>query len=481
MNLKRIFFKDSFLYGVTSYLSLIAGLILTPVYTRLLSKEDYGLMDLLNTWNNFAVLMLPLGLTTAILRTFHDFNNTSSERDKHLGTLMSVLVFNSVLYILVLVVFQSYITESYYRTEMENSSYFYSIGIVTSTVLISYFQALNRILYKLRHYVIINLVPFLIMVFGGFYLVVVLKLSIVGFFAASFIGNLTGLIIAISLGKNYLNISFDKTIFLQTLKYSFPLLIVLIFMRFTNLVDRFLINFYLDLKSNGDFSIAMRISGLFQMLIGSFTAAWYPFALSIMNSDNRDELYQKAHNYYILGFGGLCFLTMLFTKELLFIFAPNYFNIEAVTYLLIISTFISGLAYFYGLGIHISKRTYYLIISSLCSFTVNIILGILLIKYIGLIGIGIATLVSSFIWVVVEYNYSRRIANITFNLMSFFVSVLSLLGLACIIILLNSMNLEFGVVILIKILILFSILLYGIRKYELSKHVITYFKAKMNS
>ena len=75
MQLRKVFFNDTLVYGVTGYLGLVASFFLTPFYTRILTKEDYGLLDLFNVWNSFFALVLPLGLFTAILRLYKDFKN----------------------------------------------------------------------------------------------------------------------------------------------------------------------------------------------------------------------------------------------------------------------------------------------------------------------------------------------------------------------------------------------------------------------
>ena len=59
MQLRKVFFNDTLVYGVTGYLGLVASFFLTPFYTRILTKEDYGLLDLFNVWNSFFALVLP--------------------------------------------------------------------------------------------------------------------------------------------------------------------------------------------------------------------------------------------------------------------------------------------------------------------------------------------------------------------------------------------------------------------------------------
>jgi O-antigen/teichoic acid export membrane protein len=60
--------KDTFVYGITRYLSLFSALLLTPLYTRYFLKSEYGVLDIFNTWVGFASVIVPLGLIASILR-----------------------------------------------------------------------------------------------------------------------------------------------------------------------------------------------------------------------------------------------------------------------------------------------------------------------------------------------------------------------------------------------------------------------------
>ena len=82
--LKRIF-SDSIIYGVSSYLSVVAAIFLTPIYTRILLKTDYGAMDIINTWISLVVAILPLGLLNAVVRFYPDFKADPEQRKKYLS------------------------------------------------------------------------------------------------------------------------------------------------------------------------------------------------------------------------------------------------------------------------------------------------------------------------------------------------------------------------------------------------------------
>jgi O-antigen/teichoic acid export membrane protein len=464
MSLKKVFIKDSMLYGITSYLSLLTGIILTPIYTRVLSKEEFGLMDLYNTLNNFALLIIPLGLTTAIIRNYSEIQSDSIQKKQSLGTLLFTLITGCILYVYFSLFFADFLRNHYFKSNIDALVYNLSLGIVSTSVLTSYFQSLNRIQFKIKQYVLINTIPFILMVIGGYYLVVNLKMGIRGFFFASFFGQLTGLVMAIVLGLENIKLSFNIQILIKALKYSIPFVFVLIFMRFTNIIDRFLISNILDLRANGDYSIAMRINNVFQIFISAFSTAWFPYAMSIIKMPNRNQLYRKAFKYYLIGFGFLCFSVILFTKELLLFFAPKYIDIELIIYPLLLSSLVAGCSYFFGLGVQIRKNTYLMIVSSCAAFTVNVVISYVATLYLGLFGIVLGTLVSSVVWVVIEYFLSKKSTILHFSLTKLWLTLFTVTILSVLCFALNSFSLVFWQLFIIKLVLFTSSLFYIIRK-----------------
>jgi len=460
MGLKQVFFKDSVIYGLSSYLSLIAAFILTPIYTRIFSKEDYGIMDLFSTWNNFFILIIPLGLSTAILRMYHDFSDDLEKMKKHLGTLLMSLLFSCTIYVFVLLVFPDWVLGNYYKSSLNTDIYYLSIGIIVFTVFTTYFQAINRIQFNRFTFLTINLLVFLLISILGFVLVVLFGFGINGFFIASFIATGIGFVLSIILGRKNIYFSFDFAILQDSLKYSLPLLMVVILIKLTFIVDRIIINNLLDLKSIGDYSIIMRIGNVFQLFVGAFTTAWFPYAMSIIKNKDRNDIYGRGFEYYLLIFSILAFCIMLFNKEVILFFAPSYLNIESIVYIVIPTGLIGGTSYFLGLGLHINKKTIYFIYSALISFLVNVTVSIFLAKHFGLIGIAIGSLFAILAWVLAEYYFSFKFVKLKFRIFFLFMTFVALLLFGGLMKMFNFYVADLFTAIVIKLIIV--ILLFGL-------------------
>lgn len=426
MSLKELFLKDTIIYGFTSYLSLAAAFFLTPVYTRILTKADYGTMDLFNTWNNFFLLILPLGLTSAILRLYSDFKNDELLKRQYLGTLFLTISGTYIIYLILMLVFVSPLKAFYFKEGYTYSLYCISLIIIPLQILTDYFQSLNRIEFKKYTYVAINLVNFVLLTTLGFILVYYYEVGVIGFFIASLIAVTSSFLIALYSGYKKIYLNFDFRVFKSAISYSIYLLLVIIFLRFTYIVDRTLINNFLSIKEVGEYSIAMRLGNIMDILIGGFTTAWFPYALSLINSENRAEIYRKAFRYYLIIFTGTALLINLFIKELLLFIAPSYLSVEAVAYMIISNSVIAGTAHFFGLGIHIAKKSYFFIISASISFVVNVLFSYLLVTRLGMFGIVLGSVFAIIAWSLVDYFISFRLENITFKIRYLFLSILFL-------------------------------------------------------
>ena len=272
---------------------------LTPFYTRILSKEDYGLLDLLNVWNSFFALVLPLGLFTAILRLYQDFKNDKILRTEYLGTLFTTTVVVNVIYLLSITIFKTFIINFYYEARISDTLYYLPAISLILTNFFGLFQSLNRTQFQKINYLIAALSSFILLSSLGFFLVVIFKIGILGFFIASIISLFVGNLITITKNFNDIKFKFNWRILKESLIYSIPLLFVIIFLRVTFIVDRIIINHFFDLATIGEYSIAIKVINILQIFVGAFTTAWFPHAMSIIHDNKRNLIFIKIYFYYI--------------------------------------------------------------------------------------------------------------------------------------------------------------------------------------
>lgn len=422
-------FKDTIVYGITNYLGVFASLFLTPVYTRYFLKEEYGVMEIFNTWSSFALMIIPLGLTGSIIRFYDDFKNSPKEIDQIVGTTLSHLIFQSGIYIILMILVKDFFLELYNIDKEYEFVYVLLVFNVIMQVFIGYFLSYLRVLYEKNKYLIASLLNLVILNSVGIVLVLVFNQRIESFFIASFLSSFFTLMILIVFLRKKITLTFEKEYSAKLFKYSIHLLSAGLLFQFTNLVDRYILsNYDPSLELMGTYSIALKLGSLVNLVISAFSLAWFPHAMRIKNDSNAKDVYSLFHSVYIVVVSMVVSLFFLFRKEILLVMAPDY--LETYFYIPIISFYIVilGFAYFYSLGIHIRQKTGYFTILSVFTIFINIGVSVFLVQYVGLYGIIVGTLVSYIFWMTAQLLVSQRMFKIRFNfkylIFGFFLSLM---------------------------------------------------------
>ena len=89
INIVKDLSKQSIIYGLGSVTTQALGFILLPIYTRHLPLADYGVLSLLMVTLNIAVVLIQVGLGSAI---FREVVYQESEQNRVLSTTLFFLI-----------------------------------------------------------------------------------------------------------------------------------------------------------------------------------------------------------------------------------------------------------------------------------------------------------------------------------------------------------------------------------------------------
>jgi len=65
----RQIFRQSFAYALGTILNRVTNIILLPLYVRMLSKSEYGVLEILLLTSTVTMIFLQLGMGSAIFRS----------------------------------------------------------------------------------------------------------------------------------------------------------------------------------------------------------------------------------------------------------------------------------------------------------------------------------------------------------------------------------------------------------------------------
>ena len=68
------------IYGFGQTLSSAVGFLLIPLYTQYLTPSDYGIIALLHISMTLVIAIFGLGLSTAIFRSYYDYDGAEERK-----------------------------------------------------------------------------------------------------------------------------------------------------------------------------------------------------------------------------------------------------------------------------------------------------------------------------------------------------------------------------------------------------------------
>ena len=85
--IKSSFLKESFIYGLSSALSKFSAFFTIPIYTRYLSVEEFGLLDLYITMSIILYIVLEMQMQSGFMRSYYE-KQKENKLDELLGTVL---------------------------------------------------------------------------------------------------------------------------------------------------------------------------------------------------------------------------------------------------------------------------------------------------------------------------------------------------------------------------------------------------------
>ncbi len=454
--------KQTIIYGLGDAIIKAISFFLIPLYTKLLTKEQVGDIALLNYVELILVLILSLGLNSAILKVFHDFK-AEFERKKVFSTttlftgsiaviILSILLFN--VEVISNLIFKSS-TESLYLKFVFGSVFFNIFRLIA----LSYYRAFEKPVY----YSVLNIIHFLTLVGLNILHVLFLKQEILGVVKSSLYTSIFLFIIVFIIIFRKTGVSFSKEMLIKLLQFGLPLVPGTVANWILTISDRYLLNWFSNAAEVGLYDIAYKFGMIINMiLVMPFRTAWLPFVFSIQNRDEARKIYSGALTYFLLIATFVFLLISLFAREIILIVSTSAYlsGVKAIP-LIALAYIFFGLYYIVDIGILLKVRTIYYTIITGIGAAVNIGLNILLIPKYGMIAAAINTLIAYFFLFILMYWISGRIYPISYEK----IRILKIVSIGFILYFIGNLisvdSITFSIVIKLSLLFLYPVLLYA--------------------
>ena len=377
---------NSGLFFVASFGSKFLSFLLVRFYTEMLSPADYGIIDIITTTNNLCYGMFTLAMADAIIRFAIDL---PEEQNQILSIGLKIAMVGSSFLILLSPLlkqiqgFDGYII-FFLLIYLFNSFY---------ALIATFARAIN----KVKIFAIAGILNTAVHIVGNIVFLVVFDMGIRGYLLASVCASFISaayVFISIRIDKRIV-FKTSKTLSVQMLKYSLPLIPTSISLWVMNSIDRYFIVYMLNVGENGLYTVANHIPSAISMLIALFLQAWQLSTFEEAKSQDRNSYVSEVFSYFTMMLVFCVSITIIFIKPICnILIAPEYLECIYCIPILLLSTIFSSLGSYVGTNYTTEKRTVGIFVTTIIGAVLNVVLNYILTPIMGIKGTAIATVVS---------------------------------------------------------------------------------------
>ena len=380
---------------IGSMLSKLLNLVMLPYISSQLTKDQYGIFDMIQTITSVALPIFTMQSIEAAFR-FVYVAKSNEEKGVILGHVWVIILVGSTLFVILL---------SAANTLWLKLGYVYILAIYyVFNVLINMYQRVARCYDDNKGYAISGVIQTLVMLLFQYVFLRFFKMKEEGLVYAYALSTLASCAYiewrVCSLKQIHIK-SIDRGLVKSIARFSLPLIPNSISWWAVSSVNRVIIVSVLGYAANGVYSMSNKFASIVTMIASTFQLAWQEYGLTEKDNPNRKELFSAVFDHFLviltcITAGGILVQQLFFDL----LIDPEFTESFRYIPLIMISVAFSSMSSFYGAGYFIYKKTSGAFKTTVISAGINLILCFTLVRLLGLYGIAIAGAFAYFIlWI----------------------------------------------------------------------------------
>lgn len=459
-NLKQLT-KHSIIYGLGGLLTRLIGVLLLPIYTRLLTPGDYGDYSLLTITATIIITIAQVGVGSAL---FREIIYKETDENEAISTAFYFLLITSTLLFLLLNAFTPQLSQLIFQT----AEYATLLSLTILTGLLSNIDMIAlaklRIHQKSKLFATITVVKFAIGIILNIYYIVILRMGVQGLVFAGLIQASISAFVALIIIAGNLRLKFAQDILARLLIFGLPLIPYGLSRLVLTYADRYFLQYYTSSAEVGIYSLGYRIGSLIYLIVSAIQLAWPANMYTIAKQPDPERSLAKILTYYVGVLGGIALALSVLAKEFLVILTtPAFYTAYKVVPFIVISYLLYGVVFMTNSGLETRNKISLMTPAILISAGINLGLNFLLIPNYGMLGAAWATLLSYTVLVVGILIVNLRIWYIPYEYTRLAKYALTWLGIYTVSTYIESPYLWLDISLKIALLLVFPLILWILR------------------
>lgn len=405
--------KVSIWFALCSIFQKGISFITVPLFTRLMTTEQYGQFSVYQSWHSIIAIFATLNLSYGV------FNNGMTkypdDRDRYISSMQGLSTIVTMALLTIYLPLQGYIND---LTGLSTILMLLMFADFLTAPALAFWSAKQRYEFKYVALVAITLGMSVISPMIG--LIAVVNSSkkgiarIVTFTLVNICVGMFFYIFNAIKGKKF----FVKKYWSFALRFNIPLIPHYLSAIVLAQSDKVMIEHFFGETEVAIYSVAYSLSLLMNIVTNSINSSYVPWTYQKLNENNTVAL-KKTTNLLLLGIAAVSILPVMLAPELMWIMAPPEY-IEAIWVIPPISTSVYFM-FLYSLFGNIEfyfEKNKFVMMASIIAASTNIVLNALLMPILGYMAAGYTTMVCYILFAVAHYIFMRKVCNEKLNVKS---------------------------------------------------------------
>ena len=425
----KLIAKSSMIVFIGIFLSKILAFVYRIIIVRYpgFGTDTYGIFVLAVIAINLITSIVSLGLPGGLLRYAAVYRGKKElDKIKHIFKFTAIItVITSVLFAIVVYYFSDFIAINiFHNSDLSYYLKWFSITIplsVLASVYLSIMLAYEKAnWYSFIRNILVNVVQVAVLV-----LLIYLGLKKNAIILSFVFGVIVMLITSYYVcrkkipevfNKYVLTKSDKRTVNINLINYSYPLILSGVVMFFFTSIDSFVIGYFLDVKMVGIYNAAIPLATLLSIVPSLFISLFFPLITkeyAVNNMSLIKETSKQVGKWIFLLNLPLLIIMILFPGAIINLFwGPDYLAATNSLRILSIGTFIFSIFLVSDNLISMAGRSKISLFNISLGALLNFFLDIILIKPYGITGVAFGTLIVYIVWSIITMLQARSLTKI---------------------------------------------------------------------
>jgi len=377
-SINKALFKNTGIIAIGQLSTKLINFFLLPLYTAILTKEEYGFVDLLSTYSGFIAVIVGLQLSQAAFRFLVTCREDEEKTKAVISTIVTATVSVSIIYAALFAIVQPFI-------QLECKWY-----LMIQVMAVLYLQTTSCIargLGKNADYTLGNFISATTTVVINVIVIAVLRLGVPAMLAAHFFGPVIGGTFLLFKSKEWRYISLHKSSkeeFAEIIRYALPLVPNELSWSMIHASDRMVISSFLGVAVNGLIAVAARFSTIYTTVFSIFNTSWTEQVILHYRDDGGPEYICRMFDRMVTFFATIAIGIIACMPFVFSILVDSKFN-DAYPLIpfYLIAVFFNAVIGLISAIYLIEHETKQVAASTVAAAAVNLLVDISLVKLIG--------------------------------------------------------------------------------------------------